>query len=84
MSQKRKNPRRNINIKGLVVDDTGVVIGDCVVADMSEGGAKITKFGSAIVPDKFKVALTKQGTVCRRCEVAWRTDLAIGIRFVLK
>lgn len=82
MSQKRKTPRCVVKIKGTIAAEASAVVGECILADVSEGGARITDFGSAILPDKFEVILTKNGTVRRRCQVVWRTGLEVGVRFV--
>ncbi len=82
MAQNRKNPRRVINITGAIVDDAGKLVGECLLADVSEGGARITNLELPMPPDKFRVLLTKSGTVRRNCEVVRRSESELGVRFM--
>ncbi len=54
----------------------------CVLWDVSEGGARITAAHSDSLPDTF-VLITNQATSAHRfCEVVWRRQPHLGIKFV--
>jgi hypothetical protein len=80
-SQRRAARRRNISLSAIVVS-AGKLVGPCVLLDVSETGARLTQLGQSDVPDRFVLMLTKDGTVRRDCEVAWRANNEIGVRFI--
>jgi hypothetical protein len=53
---------------------------DCLVWDATEAGAQIEVAGDLIVPDHFRLRLTKDSDP-RPLAVAWRRDRRIGIAF---
>lgn len=52
----------------------------CVVLDISESGARLDVDASATVPQHFKLLIDVDGSE-RRCEVVWRKENAVGVRF---
>jgi hypothetical protein len=50
--------------------------------DISAGGARIAHAVTEEVPAQLLLSLARDGRVYRRCEVAWRGDNQIGVRFV--
>ena len=82
-ADKRGAPRKYIRMEGLIVDMDGTAICRCVLVDISKSGAKLAVKNTADVPDVFNLMLSKKGGVRRICEVAWREDRAMGVRFVL-
>lgn len=52
---------------------------DCIVADLSEDGARVIASGSEI-PDEFMLLL--DGAASRACSVVWRLDDEIGAEFL--
>ena len=61
--------------------EDGSVLAECVVSDVSIGGACITIDESIELPEKFKLLLSRIGNVHRNCQVAWRTKTQIGVKF---
>jgi hypothetical protein len=55
---------------------------NCVVWDLSEGGARLTAAHSNVLPDIFVLFLTKDGKSPRYCRVKWRKKPYLGIQFV--
>jgi hypothetical protein len=65
-----------------MVQNGGAVIGPCTMVDVSAGGARL-KFGAQVeVPDEFILLLSCfDGSLMRRCFVAWREEKEIGVQF---
>jgi hypothetical protein len=77
---KRRAGRRMRTLKkGTVVFNGGYSVYDCVVRNLSDGGAMLQISGLGI-PTHFELAMdsTKQR---RACTVRWRTDNALGVSF---
>lgn len=54
---------------------------DCIVLDVSDGGAAIRLINSEIeIPPNFSLAV--RGTRDRKCELCWQVDDKAGVRFV--
>lgn len=65
--------------KGTIVLNGGYSVYDCVVRNLSEGGAMLQIAGLGI-PSHFE--LTMDAAVPRRaCTVRWRSDGALGVSF---
>lgn len=57
--------------------------------DLSATGARLkigdrVEPGTAQLPPKFILAITKSGSVFRRCELIWHSQDEIGVRFAVK
>lgn len=82
-AEHRKLPRRKVEQLVLMTADNGAIIGQCVMLDVSAGGARLKLNGELSVPDQFTLFLSKiDGRLKRRCVVAWREEKQIGVRFV--
>lgn len=77
MDNKRRFLRRRLDYRGFVLFGTNVR--PCSVSDASEGGARIQIQNPKDVPDRFVLSLSKRGPPCRKCQVVWRTDVALGV-----
>jgi hypothetical protein len=53
---------------------------DCVVCDLSIGGAGITMVHADEVPDAFELTFDAARTL-RACRVAWRSASKMGVEF---
>ena len=80
--ERRHAARQGMRWKGQIVDAGGVVVSECVTADISTSGAKLILPQPAVVPDSFVLILAKIGGVRRQCEVTWRDENSIGVQFV--
>ncbi len=68
------NGEAKITVKGRVVCS-------CVVSNLSNGGAKLSKVdASAKLPDLFEILLLNQESP-RLCRVTWRRDSEVGVQF---
>lgn len=80
--RKRKHSRKTINAVGYLYTNEGWPIGECVVRDISAGGAKFVHKITDELPGRLILALSKDGHVRRSCELVWRRDDQVGVRFV--
>jgi len=80
--EKRRAPRQNVCLKGLIQDEQGLIIAPCFMMDVSASGAKLIIDEGIDVPDLFVLALARNAAVRRNCEVVWRAATSIGVCFV--
>ncbi len=64
----------------------GKPICGCVLRDISDYGARLRIGENATaqdtpIPPTFILAISKSGNVFRRCELIWRTDDEVGVKF---
>ncbi len=79
----QRDPRRPLHKQPawMTVDD-GVTMLECVVLDVSPGGAKIVTDAAIDVRDTFELTLTQDHSKHRSCEVVWRRGKTYGIKFL--
>ena len=65
-----------------VFDMDGRLRGLCKTMNMSQKGARLTVDKTFDLPDMFSIAFAENRTVSRHCNVMWRKDSDVGIRFV--
>lgn len=53
----------------------------CILADISDTGARIEVANSDNVPDHFMLWLANNGSTRRACSVVWREPQQIGVKF---
>ena len=76
---RRRHPRRRIRIRAWA-DPGGVApVYDCVVLDVSEGGASVIAVNGADLPDAFELQLDTHRTM-GKAQVAWRSGVAVGVK----
>lgn len=80
--ERRKTGRQDMHWKALIVGVGGSIVGECMMVNVSDTGAKLLLPPSVEVPDGFALILAKNGGVRRTCEVTWRSDNSVGVRFV--
>ena len=78
--EKRLSPRRNTMIVATVVFDGGRTRLDCVIRDLSEGGAKLQVATVKGIPQSFD--LMAPGHRPHHCRVVWRALKEMGVQFV--
>ena len=81
-AEKRRSPRQQANCKGLIQDDQGSFIAQCIMTDVSANGAKLIIEVGINVPDEFVLTLARNAGVRRNCDVVWRAAKSIGVCFV--
>jgi len=77
-----KQPRsqRHRTFKGGSISYAGAASTDCIIRNMSDTGACLEVSNTSGVPDNFKLII-KPEILTRSCEVVWRTEQRIGVRF---
>jgi PilZ domain len=78
-----REPRREMHKQTawITVDD-GTTKRECVVLDVSPGGAKIVTDAEIGVSDMFGLQLVPSHPKRQPCEVVWRKGNTYGIKFV--
>lgn len=78
--EKRIAPRRNTMIVATIVFDGGRTRLDCVVRNLSDGGAKLEFATVRGIPQAFDLLIP--GHRAQPCRVAWRALKEMGVQFV--
>ena len=81
-SDKRRFPRKKIDAVGFLYTADGWPLGECKIKDISTGGARLTHALSDELPAEFMLAFSRDGRVRRRCEIRWRKEKEVGVRFL--
>lgn len=81
MENRRAHPRREVRIDGKLILAEGARTLDCVILDLSEGGARVSVSVEMDLPEKVYLWQSDTDTVFD-CEVRWREARYIGLRFV--
>jgi hypothetical protein len=78
--EKRLAPRRNTMIEAKIVFEGGRQRVDCVIRNLSDGGAKL-EVGKVIgIPATFD--LVAPGHRPHACRVVWRSLKELGVQFI--
>lgn len=80
LNDKRKSQRRPMRYTAWVALEDGKLHG-CVLADISDSGARLDVEESEGLPDKFMLLLSSKGSPRRRCRVIWRKPKQLGVTF---
>jgi hypothetical protein len=79
--ERRKHPRYAINRTAKFQTDSGALPRDCMIADISEHGARLFADGMDM-PDQFHLLISGEKGGRRQCQVVWRLGGEIGVTFV--
>ncbi|HWP26884.1 MAG TPA: PilZ domain-containing protein [Xanthobacteraceae bacterium] len=79
MFEKRKSPRRR-TFKAGAIAFNGTSIIDCIVKNISDGGAGLIVETPVGIPDHFKLLIAKENFM-QPCRVVWRASNRIGVAF---
>ena len=77
-----REPRREMNAQPALMT-IGSKQCECVVLDVSPGGAKIVTDVAIDVSDQFALALGMTLHKRQPCEVVWRRGKTYGVRFLM-
>jgi hypothetical protein len=79
MAERRTYARMRV-LKGakIVIGTTSVI--DCVVRDLTNGGARVKIPNAASLPEVVAITFDN-GRTCRPCHIAWRTLNETGLQF---
>jgi hypothetical protein len=78
----RASPRRDVKFVASLMSDDQKLICFVLVANISEGGAKLMRLENIDVPDRFTMILSTRTGLQRKCGVVWQSHEAIGVRFL--
>jgi hypothetical protein len=78
---RRSRRKSTCKLGAIQVDNCSPDI-ECLVWDVSEGGAKIEPLSVNQVPNEFEIFIDEQD-VRRSCAVIWRKKRKIGVAFVI-
>jgi hypothetical protein len=81
MEERRKTHRDRTYLGGQIAFDDRCCIADCLVRNLSPGGAKIVFSVSATIPDEFDLAIPQKGG-SRRARFVWRRETEAGVAFL--
>ena len=82
LREKRKNPRRPMRRAAEVILGEHEPPVRCVIWDISDGGARLAvAHPSESLPRTFTLALYKDASVHRNCEVVWVDTKYVGVKF---
>jgi hypothetical protein len=79
MTEKRTIPRQRTFKGGVIAFNNRSSTIDCVVQNLTPGGAMLKVASSVGIPDRFELKLEHEDF--RSCRVKWRRDNAIGVAF---
>jgi PilZ domain len=78
MNDKRDTPRQNVIKAGTIsFDGTGI---DCLVRNMSVGGANLEVESQIGIPSSFELVINVERSN-HHCHVVWRKARQIGVAF---
>jgi hypothetical protein len=78
---RRRHQRRRVLKEGKLVFGQGHSVADCVIDNVSEGGAHVRITSSHGVPQDFYLVEANRGII-HKAEVAWRTTTGIGLKIL--
>jgi hypothetical protein len=79
-ADQRLSPRRNVTIPATVVFNGGRRRVDCIIRNLSDGGAKLEVPAVSGMPNTFDLVVP--GMRPHGCRVAWRALREIGVQFI--
>ena len=80
MWERRRYPRHEVLALGKVIFNHPLSVLNCMVRDISEGGACLELPRGAPTPDSFELVI-QPSSKRRPCNVVWRSEKTIGIAF---
>jgi hypothetical protein len=79
-SEKRRSRRERARLAASIRIDDDSPDQPCVVWDLSNGGAKLAAGRPLLLPERFTLLFS--GAVQRRCQIMWRDEKFVGVKFV--
>ncbi|MCB1540163.1 MAG: PilZ domain-containing protein [Rhodoblastus sp.] len=80
ISDRRKEQRRRTYLGAQVVFNRRQSVVDCLIRNLSDGGARLVFAHSAMIPGAFELVIDRGGE-SRQVEIRWRTRLSAGVSF---
>jgi hypothetical protein len=70
-----------MHYRAKVQTSPGIAPRDCVLLDVSEGGARLMLEKTGDLPEDFTLFLSERGAPRRQCHIAWRSPAEVGVNF---
>jgi hypothetical protein len=80
MDDKRTVPRLRSFLKGRIIFNGGQTNLECLIRDVSAGGARLELSASVTLPDRFDLYLPHREATCK-AHVQWRRGSQLGVAF---
>jgi hypothetical protein len=80
MSEHRIDPRRRVLKAARILFNRRFSTVDCVVQNVSQGGACLRVESAVSIPDEFDLSMPNNDEI-RACRVAWRKLDRVGVKF---
>lgn len=80
MAEVNRAPRIRTMLGGRIEYDNGRMAIDCVIRNLSSGGAKVTVDASIPLPPEFDLSIPQKGRQ-ERARLVWRNREEIGVAF---
>lgn len=80
--EKRRQLRRYLEYRAHIDFGDGSPVRACVLADVSEIGARLKLDVPGTMPSQFMLLLAGAGNVRRHCDVVWASGRQLGVRFL--
>ena len=77
----RRSQRRRVLKEGKLIFGKAHSVVDCIIDNVSEGGAHVRITSSHGVPQDFYLVEANRGVI-HKAEVAWRTTTGIGLKIL--
>jgi hypothetical protein len=81
MQELRAYERQEVRIEGKIASPDISACVDCVVLNISDGGALVSMRNASAIPGRVYLWQAKTGTVFE-CEVRWKKLNFVGLRFI--
>ncbi len=79
-TDRRSAPRKRVVRAAIVAQDSDTPI-PCILLDLSDNGARLHLHVASEAPDRFWLSVEAEN-ILRQCDVMWRREHEIGIKFV--
>ena len=80
MGERRKSARNRTYLAGVIADDGRASTMECIVRNMSAGGARLDLYRAETLPDRFALTITRKDR-SYRAQIAWRGANEVGVEF---
>lgn len=77
-----RKPRHTTQHHAWMMLDGGFAKRNCIVLNLSTGGARLKLTDSGAIGSTLSLALTKDVRKVTHCRLVWRKDSTIGVEFV--
>ena len=80
-TDKRRAPRRRVLLGAKIIFNGRLGVHSCHVRDISETGCRLKVSANSALPKRFTLEIA-EGGISKECEVSWRKDDSMGVRFL--